>query len=375
MLTAISIEQPSILFAIYFGYFLVSVLFSFLLNKVLLKFSSNLGIRNHDVTIVRWSDTSKPAFGGIGFFIAFLISGSIYSILFDTGADVFNIELLGIVTASSLAFIMGLADDAYNTKPLLKFGAQITCGLILVYTGVSIDLFPNEIANCALTVFWVVGMMNSINMLDNMDGITTTVSIFSLLAAILTIFMSTEDYANFHMVVLLGVLGSLVGFLFFNWHPSKMFMGDTGSQFLGVFLAAIGIIYFWNNQGNGGDDAHTRQIVITILAFIMPIIDTTTVTINRLRKGIPPYVGGKDHTTHHLSYLGFSEHKIGLIFGGLSLVSLLLIYIIIKIIPQWEYWHAGLFFGYFLIVFGVLYRNTLISKPQVKVEENNKKEL
>lgn len=370
MLTNISIEQPSLLFAIYFGYFLISVLFSFLLNKVLLKFSSNLGIRNHDVTIVRWSETSKPAFGGISFFIAFLISGSIYSILFEPGTDVFNLELLGIVAATSLAFIMGLADDAYNTKPLLKFGAQITCGIILVYTGTYISIFPSEIANYTLTVFWVVGMMNSINMLDNMDGITTTVSIFILLSAILTIFLY-NDYSSVHVLLLLGVLGSLIGFLFFNWHPSKMFMGDTGSQFLGVFLAAIGIIYFWNNKGVTGDDAHTRQIVITLLAFIMPIIDTTTVTINRLRKGIPPYIGGKDHTTHHLSYLGYSDHKIGFIFGGLSFASLLFIFIIIKIIPQWEYWHAGVFLMYFLVIFWFLYRNTLTPKPPEKIEDKS----
>lgn len=359
MLSNISIEQPSLLFGIYIGYFLLSVVFSFLLNKVLLKFSSNLGIRNHDVSIVRWSNTSKPALGGIGFFIAFLISGSIYSILFDENANVFNIELLGIVTATSLAFIMGLADDAYNTKPLLKFGAQILCGIILIYTGTYIELFPNSIANYVLTVFWVVGMMNSINMLDNMDGITTTVSIFVLLAAMMTIFLCTDAYAGIHILLLLGVLGALVGFLFFNWHPSKMFMGDTGSQFLGVFLAAIGIIYFWNNPGIKGDDAHTRQIIITLLAFIMPIIDTTTVTINRLRKGIPPYVGGKDHTTHHLSYLGYSDQKIGLIFAGLCLASLALIYVAIRLVGQWQYWHAGVFFVYFLIVFGVLYRNTL----------------
>jgi UDP-GlcNAc:undecaprenyl-phosphate GlcNAc-1-phosphate transferase len=343
MLTKISIEQPSLLFAIYFGYFLTSIVFSFLLNKVLLKFSSNLGIRTHDVN-VRWSSASKPAFGGIGFFIVFLISGSIYSILFDIGPDVFNVELLGIVTASSIAFIMGLADDAYNTNPLLKFGAQLICGVILIFTGTYIQLFPSEIANYALTIFWVVGIMNSINMLDNMDGIATTVSIFTLLAAIVTIFLSSKDYTNFHLLLLLGVMGSLVGFLFFNWHPSKMFMGDTGSQFLGVFLAAIGIIYFWNNKGVSGDDAHTRQIVIALLAFIMPIIDTTSVTINRLRKGIPPYVGGKDHTTHHLSYLGFNDDKVGLIFGGLSLGSVFLIFVILNIISQWSYWHAILFF-------------------------------
>jgi UDP-GlcNAc:undecaprenyl-phosphate/decaprenyl-phosphate GlcNAc-1-phosphate transferase len=372
MLTKISIEQPSLLFAIYFGYFLISILFSFLLNKVLLKFSSNLGIRTHDVN-VRWSSTSKPAFGGIAFFIVFLISGSIYSILFDIGPDVFNLKLLGIVTASSVAFIMGLADDAYNTKPLLKFGVQLICGVILIFTGTYIQLFPNEIVNYALTIFWVVGIMNSINMLDNMDGIATTVSIFTLLAAILTIFLSSKDYTNFHLLLLLGVMGSLVGFLFFNWHPSKMFMGDTGSQFLGVFLAAIGIIYFWNNKGVSGDDAHTRQIIIALLAFIMPIIDTTTVTINRLRKGIAPYVGGKDHTTHHLSYLGYNDDKVGLIFGGLSLGSVFLIFVILKIISQWNYWHAALFFVYFLIVFCIFFRNTLVSSPPIFSKEKEER--
>jgi len=368
MLTKISIEQPSLLFAIYFGYFLTSIVFSFLLNKVLLKFSSNLGIRTHDVNL-RWSPSSKPAFGGIGFFIVFLISGSIYSILFDIGPNVFNLELLGIVTVSSIAFIMGLADDAYNTKPILKCMAQLICGVILIFTGTYIQLFPSQIANYALTIFWVVGIMNSINMLDNMDGIATTVSIFILLAAILTIFLSSKDYTNFHLVVLLGVMGSLVGFLFFNWHPSKMFMGDTGSQFLGVFLAAIGIIYFWNNKGLSGDDAHTRQIIIALLAFIMPIIDTTVVTINRLRKGIPPYVGGKDHTTHHLSYLGHTDDKVGIIFGGISLVSVFLIFIILKIISQWNYWHVLLFFVYFLIVFCIFFRNTLMSSPPNCMEE------
>ena len=372
MLTKISIDQPSLLFAIYFGYFISSVLFSFLLNKVLLKFSSNLGIRNHDLSIIRWSKTSKPAFGGIGFFIAFLISGSIYSILFDAGADVFNLELLGIVAASSLAFFMGLADDAYNTKPILKCGAQITCGVILILSGTYIKLFPNEIANYILTIIWVVGMMNSINMLDNMDGITTTVSIFTLFAAILTIFLSSEDYTNFHLLLLLGVMGSLVGFLFFNWYPSKMFMGDTGSQFLGVFLAAIGIIYFWNNKGVSGDDAHTRQIIIALLAFIMPIIDTTAVTINRLRKGIPPYVGGKDHTTHHLSYLGYNDQQVALIYGSISFASVFLIFVIIKIISNWGYWHAALFFTYFLVVFVIFYRNTLISTPPISIKEKEK---
>lgn len=322
-------------------------------------------MRNQDETMVRWSSTSKPALGGISFFISFLLSSVVYSIVFENHTQMYDAKFLGLITATSLAFIMGLADDAYNTKPMLKLLSQVLCGIILVVSGTYISLFSNDILNYILTVFWVVGMMNSINMLDNMDGITTTVSIFIIMSAILTILLFNE-YADLHVLLLIGVLGGLLGFLFYNWNPSKMYMGDTGSQFLGFFLAAIGITYFWNNKGIGGDEAQTKQIIITLLAFIIPIIDTTTVTINRLRRGQPPYVGGKDHTTHHLSYLGLSDRQVALSFAGLSLLSFILIYVIIAVIREWNYVYAVIFSSYILILFILLYSTTQTKKAKDK---------
>jgi UDP-GlcNAc:undecaprenyl-phosphate/decaprenyl-phosphate GlcNAc-1-phosphate transferase len=353
---------------IYAGFFVLSIFFSIVLNKVLLKFSKNLGARNQNENLIRWSSTSKPALGGISFFISFLLSSLFYGFFLSATEKFFDLSFVGLLVAISLAFVMGLSDDAYNTKPLLKLLVQIACGVFLIVTDTYISLFPNDILNYTLTIIWVVGIMNSINMLDNMDAITTIVSIFIILASLLTILLFNDQY-HVHVIILIGVLGALFGFLRYNWNPSKMYMGDTGSQFLGVFLAALGITYFWNNKGISGDEIPTKQIIITLLAFIIPIIDTTTVTINRLRKGIPPYIGGKDHTTHHLSYMGLTDRQVAIFFACLSFISLIFIYFVIHFIENWNYFHFGMFIVYFLLVFIFLYGTTQTKKAKEKLNE------
>lgn len=223
-------------------------------------------------------------------------------------------------------------------------------------------MFENENLNHLLTVLWVVGIMNSINMLDNMDAITATVSVFIFIEALVTIYI-THDFYNVFIIAILGGIGSLCGFLFFNWHPSKLFMGDTGSQFLGIFLATIGIRFFWNNADFGGNYFHTKQIIVTILAFIIPLTDTATVVINRLFRLQKPWVGGKDHTTHHLSYLGLSDSQVALLFLGISLISLMLIFVIQGTIVNWGTKHLYFFGIWILAVFGSLFGVTKYSKP------------
>jgi UDP-GlcNAc:undecaprenyl-phosphate GlcNAc-1-phosphate transferase len=170
-----------------------------------------------------------------------------------------------------------------------------------------------------------------------------------------------------YFITMLGVLAALLGFLYYNWNPSKIYMGDTGSQFLGVFLAAIGILYLWNGHAEINFRIQTKQFVVALLVFIVPIIDTTTVTINRLLKGQSPFVGGKDHTTHHLSYLGLSDRQVALSFFGLSFLSVIFLVIIDQVIASnWDYWHFGLFMAYFLTLFGFLYGITRVNKHKEK---------
>jgi len=153
-----------------------------------------------------------------------------------------------------------------------------------------------------------------------------------------------------------------MGFLFFNWHPSKMYMGDTGSQFLGVFLAAIGIKYLWNAEPPTGDFISARNLLLPMIVFIMPIIDTTTVVINRISKGQSPFVGGKDHTTHALAYLGLSDRQVAMLFWLITLFSLVIVIVSQKFLLEWTHLYTVIFSIYFLVMFSLFFYSTRIKK-------------
>ncbi len=358
--------SPTQQFLIYSGLFFAVLVFSLLINSVFMRFARTLGMRDEDQALIRWSSTAKPSLGGICFYILFLACFSLHGLLFPgENTETLRPDLLGLMAATSLGFLMGLADDAYNTRPFLKFLIQLACGGILIATGSSIDLFASDWLNMLLTLLWVVGMMNSINMLDNMDGITTSVSIAILLAGAMSILVIGPLDAVY-MVLIVGTMASLTGFLFFNWNPSRMFMGDTGSQFLGVLLAFVGIRFFWNAPSIEGRWEQDRQVVSAVVVFLLPIVDTSVVTINRLLKGRSPFVGGRDHTTHHLSYAGYSDGQVALIFIGLSLLHVFLTFVMCRYIPVWSGLYTALFGGYALALFLTLFILTRRTRPPAK---------
>jgi UDP-GlcNAc:undecaprenyl-phosphate GlcNAc-1-phosphate transferase len=320
----------------YLVFFGASFIFSFLINSLFLRFSKTLGIRDKKETVIRWASTSKPAFGGISFYIVFLISFASYSMFFNAQEVLLNKKIVGLLGTATLAFMMGLADDAYNTKPFLKLFVQILCGVTLCYCGIHIGIFQNMALNYLITVLWIVGIMNSVNMLDNMDSIAAIVSIMIFFAAAMMIYLSNTAQNNIHFLVLTGLIGSLSGFLIFNWHPSKLYMGDTGSQVVGLMLGAIGIIYFWNDSSSLHDTISvSKQLIIVVTAFILPLTDTTIVVINRLSARRSPFIGGRDHTTHNLFFRGVTEKRIAVLFGAIGFLSLMIIYYIETQITEW----------------------------------------
>lgn len=319
-------------------------------------------MRNLSDTVIRWNENSRPSLGGLTFYIVFLLSISAYSIAFGGSENGFNLRETGILFACTLAFIMGLADDAYNTKPVLKSSTQITCGLILVYSGTSIQLFDSEILNNFLTIVWIIGLMNSINMLDNMDGITGTVSLIIALTMLICMYISGY-VENIVFVIVTGLISALLGFLYFNWWPSKMFMGDSGSQFLGALLGSLGIILFWNIEPISTPvPRFTMQVLIPLLAFIVPIADTTTVVINRISRGQSPFVGGKDHTTHNLARIGLKDIQVNVVIAVISLVSASMIILYYKNPRILEIWEKTILIIYLVLVFAGLYTVTLVKR-------------
>ena len=344
------------------------ILISMICNEVLLRFSQSLGIRNKNDVVIRWSNESKPSLGGVSFFIVFIFSSITFSMVYFEENIFHNVQFVGLIISGSLAFLMGLADDAYNTKPFGKLLIQILCGLTFVLAGVTLDLFHKPIIDSFITVIWVVGIMNSLNMLDNMDGITGTTVFFILITCLISYWILNNGInADIWSISLIAMIGGLLGFLKYNVNPSKLFMGDAGSQFIGLFVSFFSIKFLWN-IGSETENASWIGFVITLIAFTAAAADTFTVVINRLKKGQSPMVGGKDHTTHHLVYAGFNDKKVWYIFTLIGTASTFLAIVMITFLKKDVILPIIFSTLYFLVIFIMLYKNTIKYKAPLPKE-------
>ena len=359
--------------------FLLATAFSIILNNILLRFSTNFGVASRQSqNIIRWASTSKPTTGGISFYITFLL-GSTLLLILKPELALTSPEYLALFLSATLAFLIGFADDAYGTHPWLKLAGQIFCGMILVYFGIYIHFFslmdPSLLlADYFLTIFWVVGLMNSLNMLDNMDGVTGTVAL-----TILVISMGLAVYSgglSYLFYIYVAISGSFIGFLFFNWKPAKIYMGDTGSMFIGLVVGFLGITYFWNIDTDPDNVSFLRIGVIPLMAFIVPIMDTSFVTVARIRRGVSPMQGGRDHLTHHLVHIGIPEILVPVLLGFLSLLSGGLSILAYILIPEWDPMYL-ISFGVYPVVmictFAYIYtKGARIGKMKSIIEEREK---
>jgi len=338
----------------YSVYFIFAFFFSILINRLFLKFSSTLGIRNlQSKKGIRWGPENTPSFGGISFYIIFLLSIFTHALLSGGNTALLNQQIIGLVLATTAGFLIGLADDAYNTNPFLKFLGQFICANILITFDIYINISPVTTINYVFTTFWVIGVMNAINMIDNMDGVGAIVSSTIIMAALILI-VQQQDIGNTYIFILLAMLAASVGFSFFNWYPSKMYMGDSGSQFLGIFLATISIIFFWKYRTVDGGFIQLKQFLIPLLVFIVPLIDLSTVIIRRMAKGGSPFVGGKDHIAHQLARSGLSDHAVTIILGLLSCLSIIFSLWVVKLFEHWDPLYSFYVIGYFLFVFLII---------------------
>ncbi len=331
--------------------------FSLVLNVFLLRFTRNATIHDarKDGEAIRWGATSKPTIGGIPLFICFILSALIFFIIQVPEVGLSS-EFLGLLISVTLGFLIGLQDDAYDTRPMLKLMGQVTCGVIMIAFGVYIRLFNFAPVDYAITVFWVVGIMNSINLLDNMDGVTGSVSAMILLAVIALILLYPGDLnLNPFLFTFVATTGALLGFLVLNWHPSKLYMGDTGSQFLGALLAFAGIKFLWNITSLDSDVVTSMRIITPIMVFLVPIMDTSFVTFARIGRGQSPFVGGKDHLTHHLTYLGVPERYVPALLAIVSVGSGLVAIYTVKYVFQWNHVYTAIFSAFIVIMMGLFW--------------------
>ncbi len=275
----------------------------------------------------RWHKKPTAMLGGISIFLTTIT----VSLLFAQP----DTESLIVLGSASWLFLVGLIDDIWHVKPYQKLFGQIIGVSMIVSGGLALSsINPGstnnflvlpwtnfQVINICITAFWLVGITNAINLLDNMDGLATGIS------AIAAIFLGLgfATGGQVHELILVSIfVGALLGFLVFNFNPASIFMGDCGSMFVGFFLAGSVLL----TEAGGRSRGILLVLAVPVLILFVPIFDTTFVTILRKIWGRKASQGGRDHTSHRLVALGLTERSAVLMLYGFAGVAGLLSFLV-----------------------------------------------
>ena len=276
------------------------------------------------------------SFGGIAVILSFLITLWLFLLIgmIDSG----NIYLLAVITASTgVMLLLGIYDDITQCTARLKLAVQIMIACALYFCGFQIERIGNlvELGNFSifLTILWIVGITNAINLIDGMDGLAPGI-IFSSCLTIALVYLEREIIGGSFLAVILA--GSVLGFFIFNFPPAKIILGDTGSLPLGLLVALITLLPL--NQG------YTDEIyyLIPVITLLIPILDTTFSFFRRILKGTSPFLKDTEHFHHRLGKLGLTPVKsisilflIGFYFDLTAMLTAYSINLIPKLIPTY----------------------------------------
>ena len=257
----------------------------------------------------RWHKKPTAMLGGVAIWLSVVIS---YLVFIPT--TVYGWVVIG---ASTFLFLVGLADDLIHTKPYQKLIGQVMGSAFILYYGLALPWTSSHSINMALTIFWLIGITNALNLLDNMDGLAAGIGIIAASFLALS-FLSSNQMSE--ALMLLVFAAALLGFLVYNSNPASIFMGDSGSMFIGFFLASSALV----NVSGGRSRSLVPVLAVPILVLFIPIFDTTFVTILRKFSGRAASQGGRDHTSHRLVALGMSErHAVLMLYGFAALSGVL----------------------------------------------------
>lgn len=271
--------------------------------------------------IDRWHKKPTAMLGGVVIWLAVVVSYALFMRHPTLIGFARNDEMVSygwvIISASTFLFLVGLTDDLLHAKPYQKLIGQIMGSAFVVYYGLSLPWTSSHPVNIGLTIFWLIGITNAVNLLDNMDGLAAGIAVIG--SAFLAVSFLATGQTN-EAVMLLTFAGALLGFLIYNSNPASIFMGDCGSLFVGFFLASSALV---NVQG-GRSRSFLPVLAVPILVLFIPIFDTTFVTILRKFSGRAASQGGRDHTSHRLVALGMSErHAVWMLYGFAALSGVL----------------------------------------------------
>lgn len=290
--------------------FLFSVLLAFAMTPAIRVLAFKLGAVDVPKDARRMHKTPIPLIGGLGIFLSFSIS----TLLFLEKID---LKILGFLLGMLVMVVIGIIDDVKDIGAMKKLLGQLIASLFPVLTGTRIDsvilfgethIFP-EWLSILLTIVWIVGITNAINLIDGLDGLACGVSVISSFCLVLTAIMSSSQT----LLPLLSLLlaGACLGFLPFNMHPAKMFMGDTGALMLGYALSTISVLGVFKFNA-------LVSFLVPFLILGLPASDTITSIIRRILHHKSPFEADRGHLHHKLIDMGFSQRASVLILYAIS---------------------------------------------------------
>lgn len=265
--------------------------------------------------------TAIPYMGGVGVIITFttaLIGGLIFS-NYDSQA---TISIMGILLPAIFTGLVGLVDDVKNLSAKSRLVVQTLSGfitaLVLVATGTASYLSKIPVLDILLVIVWIVVVTNSLNLLDNMDGLTSSVG---GIAGLFYFLIAVVNGQYFVSAMALVLAGGLFGFIYWNKSPAQIYLGDAGALFIGFVLAAISI------RINLVEMASALALITPILVLAVPLLDTAVVIFTRLRRGISIFEGGRDHLSHRLVRTGLTKEASVIRLAVMSGISGLLAFL------------------------------------------------
>ena len=252
-----------------------------------------------------------PLLGGIGVFLGFWLGVIVGSFLVHIP---WRGELIGLLVGSLVVIGLGLVDDKKGMNPSIKFSGQIAASLVFIILSQSSRMFSGSLWDSLVLLVWMVGLMNALNFLDNMDGLCSGISVIVALAFFVLAYFTGNTIL---LLISLALTGALLGFLKYNFSPAKIFLGDTGSMLCGFILSAMGVVF-------AKQSTTYLNCLVPVLILSYPIFDISFVTFTRLKEGRRFYQGGRDHSSHRIMEMGIRPKwtVLGIYFICLALAAM-----------------------------------------------------
>jgi UDP-GlcNAc:undecaprenyl-phosphate GlcNAc-1-phosphate transferase len=302
---------------IYIYAFIMSVVFSLIFTEIVKRIAIKYKIYDVPKTEIKTHKEPTPYLGGIAIAGAFALTLLIirFTTNFETGV---LHNLRGILLAGGILLVVGVVDDLKDLNFKIKFFWQFVAATILIMFDMKIKFIQPDYLAIIFSYLWIIGIINAVNLIDIIDGLSSGIAIIASLTFFAIQSPFESSYVNFASITLAG---ACLGFLKYNFNPAKIFMGDAGSMFIGLVLAAIslGANYSFNNE---------IAVFTPILILIVPIYDTFYIMLKRLEKGKSIFLGSKDHVAIRLKINGWSTKKIVLTLYLASIIASILAFTI-----------------------------------------------